>query len=48
MDIVNPITKVGVQNLRNKIIKVTSALFQHDISEKLKYIKTQYDLIIEM
>ena len=48
MDIVNPTTKVGVQNLRNKIEKGNSALFRHDISEMLKYIKSQYYLIMEI
>ena len=48
MDTVNPTTKVSMQNLRNKIAKANSALFQHDIPEMLKYIKNQYDLIMEM
>ena len=48
MDTVNPTTKVGVQNLRNKIAKANSALFRHDIPEMLKYIKSQYDLIMEI
>ena len=48
IDTVDLTIKVGAQNLRNKIAKANLALFQHNISEMQKYIKNQYDLIIEI
>ena len=48
MDTCNPQTKVGVQNLRDKIAQAKSADFGHDVGKMMTYIKEQMTLIHEM